>query len=182
MNFFKRANSLNISILNPLILWLSSELDGAVVGVVGTEVGTGGGAISDVVGGAIDELVGTLGGNGGVDIVGGATLGGTTVVGLAEVDGPNGGIFGGVGIGDTGVLGGVPELGGTTVGTGGIAVLTGGPAVGMLGGIEPGTLGAVGGIPGIPDVGGGGVVAEGVVGITSPINLSLLCSKLSARD
>ncbi len=64
------------------------------------DVGTGGGAIFDVGGGAIGEDAGNLGGKGGVETVGGATLGGTTVVGLAVVD--TGGILGGVGIGEDG--------------------------------------------------------------------------------
>lgn len=105
MNFFKRANSLSISIRKPLIVWPSLSSDG-VVGVVGMDVGTGGGAISEVVGGATGDSEGNFGGNGGVDMVGGATLGGTTVVGLAVVD--TGGIFGGRGIGDDGFDGGIP--------------------------------------------------------------------------
>ena len=48
MNFFKRANSLNISIRKPLIVCPSLSVAG-VADVVGVEVGTGGGAISEVV-------------------------------------------------------------------------------------------------------------------------------------
>lgn len=112
-------------------------------------MGTGGGAIFDVVGGATGETEGNLGGKGGVELVGGATLGGTTVVGLAEDD--TGGILGGVGIGEDGFVGGTPAEGGAL----------GGLVDGILGtekGVEgtPGTSGAVEGMPGVPERGGGG--------------------------
>ena len=182
MNFFKRANSLNISILKPLILCPSPSAD-AGAGVVGAVavVGTGGGAIFDVVGGATGEEVGSFGGKGGVETVGGATLGGTTVVGFADVD--TGGMLGGVGIGDIDfVVGGVPDEGIFGIpGTDGGAELLGGPVVGGLLG-TPGTGGAVAGIPGVLDAGGGGGGGVPLAGITSSLNFSRDCSKLSARD
>jgi len=173
MNFFNLANSLNISILKPLILCESPSAAGWGA-VIGTDVGTAGGIKSDVVGGAMVCAVGILGGNGGVEIVGGATLGGTTVVGFA-VGGPTAGILGGIGIGEAGLLGGTPEIGGP-VGMDGMDGIVKGTDVegGPLG--KPGTVGAVGGIPGVELGGGGG----GNV-CTSPLIRSLLCVKLSAR-
>ena len=190
MNFFKRANSLNISILKPLILCPSpSAVAEAAVGALGADVaavGTGGGAIFDVVGGATGEDVGSFGGIGGVETVGGATLGGTTVVGFADDE--TGGILGGVGIGDIDlVVGGEPivgTLGGPAEGipgTWGGAELLGGPEVAGARG-TPGTGGAVAGIPGVLDVGGGGGGGVPLVGMTSSLNFSRDCSKLSARD
>ena len=72
-----------------------------------------------MVGGVTEGVVGILGGIGGVETVGGATLGGTTVVGFAE-EGPTVGILGGVGIGDAGVEGGFDVEGGPAVGIDGI--------------------------------------------------------------
>ncbi|MHA1353889.1 MAG: hypothetical protein ACTSR1_01790 [Candidatus Heimdallarchaeota archaeon] len=127
----------------------------------------------DVVGGAtVGAFVGALGGNGGVDIVGGATLGGTIVDGLV-VGGPTVGILGGVGIGEAGFDGGVPKLGGPLDGT------DGGIGTPDLGGPDDGGLGiggAADGIPGVLDGGGRGVP---VLGITSPLNRSLLCQAIS---
>lgn len=131
------------------------------------EVGTGGGAIFDVVGGAMGEEEGNLGGRGGVETVGGATLGGTTVVGLAEGD--TGEILGGVGIGEDGFEGGVPNDG-----------ALGGPVVGGAEGM-PGTGGAIEGMPGVLE-GGGGIELWLTLGAISPLTRSLDCSKLSARD
>jgi len=187
MNFFSRASSRSISILNPLIL-CESPSAAATTGALATGelVGTAGGTKSLVVGGAIDEAVGTRGGNGGVEIVGGATLGGITVVGLA-VGGPTAGIFGGVGIGEDGFEGGVPILGGPELGSFGIdgiaeLVALGGPLLGGAGGsVLPGTGGADAGIPGVGLGGGGGALVD-ELGITSPRMRSLLCSKLSAKD
>ncbi len=177
MNFFNRANSLSISILRPLILWPSPSpvgATGAVVGAAGVDVGTGGGAIFDVVGGAIGEEEGNFGGNGGVETIGGATLGGTTVVGLAVAD--TGGILGGVGIGEDGFDGGVPNEGALG---GPIDGILGGPVVGGAG--TPGTRGAVEGMPGVLE-GGGGIELCPVLGAISPLTRSLDCSKLSAKD
>ncbi len=147
------------------------------------DVGTGGGAIFDVVGGAIGEEEGSFGGKGGVETVGGATLGGTTVVGLAVVD--TGGILGGVGIGEDGFEGGTPKeglLGGPVdgmPGTDGGELLLGGPAVGGRG--TPGTGGAVEGMPGVLEGGGGIELCPGL-GAISPLTRSIDCSKLSAKD
>ncbi len=141
------------------------------------DVGTGGGAIFDVVGGAIGEDAGNLGGKGGVETVGGATLGGTTVVGLAEED--TVGMLGGMGIGEDGFDGGVPNEG--TLG-GPVDGILGGPAVDGGRG-TPGTGGAIDGIPGVLEEGGGGGIELGPVpGTISPLTRSLDCSKLSAND
>lgn len=148
--------------------------------MVGAVDGTGGGAILEVVGGATLGALGVcFGGNGGDEIVGGATLGGTTVEGFAV--GEIVGIFGGVGIGELGVEGGAFEAGGPVegnLGIDGMLLEEGGPDCGT-----PGTGGAVGGIPGVLDEdGGGGVDGVGALGITSPRNLSWLCSRLAAKD